>query len=81
MLMNVGSVMFRGIVAQVFSTGLIIKFEVLWCVAIQKPEVTHLHGSGALVFDRVVDDANHGGVVDMNQSGWLWMTQFGQGES
>ena len=81
MLMNVGRVMFRWIIAQVFLTGLIIKFEVFLCLAIQKPEVTHFHGTGLLAFDRIVDDSDRGGVVDVNRSGRLWMTQFGQGES
>ncbi len=81
MLMNVGGVMFRRIVAQVFLTGLIIKFEVFLRFAIQKPEVMHLHGLGALTFDHVVDYANHGGVVYVNRCLWLRMAQFGQGES
>ncbi len=65
MLMNVSRVVFRWIVAQVFLTGLIIKFEVFLCFAIQQPEVLHLHCTGTLAFDRVIDDANGGGVVDV----------------
>jgi hypothetical protein len=81
MLMNVGCVMFRWIIAKVFLTGLIIKFELFLYFAIQKPEVTYFHGAGSLAFDCVVDDSNRGGVVDENWRGRLWMTQFGQGES
>ena len=67
MLMNVGSVTFRWIVTQVFLSGLIIKFEVFLCVSIKMTEVTHLHGSGALAFDCVIDDVDRGGVVYVNR--------------
>ncbi len=65
--MNVGSVTFRWIVTQVFLSGLIKKIEVFLCFSVKKPEVTHLHGSGALAFDCVNDDADCGGVVYVNR--------------
>ncbi len=63
MLMNVGCVVFRRIIAHVFLFGLIIKFEILLSFPVQQPEVTHFHGSGALTFDSVIDNANGSSVV------------------
>jgi hypothetical protein len=71
MLINVSRVVFRWIVAQVFLTRLIIKFELFLCLAIQQPEVLHLHCTGTLAFDCVIDDANGSGVVDVNGCWWL----------
>jgi hypothetical protein len=81
MLMNVSRMVFRWIVAQVFLTGLIIKFEVFLCFAIQQPEVSHLHCTGTLAFDCVIDDANGSGVVNVNGCQWLWMAKFKEGKS
>jgi hypothetical protein len=81
MLMNVSRVVFRWIVAQVFLTWLIINFEVFLCFAIQQPEVPHLHCMGTLAFDRVIDDANDSGVVNVNECRWLWMAEFQEGKS
>ncbi len=76
MLMNVCCVVFRWIIAQVLLTRLIIKPEVLLCFSIQEPEISHLHRTGTLSFDSVVDDANSRGVVDVD-GGWrLWMPKF-----
>ena len=55
---------------------LIIKFEISLGFAIQEPEIAHLHGTGALAFDGVVDDADGGGVVDVYRSRRLRMAQF-----
>ncbi len=79
-LMGVSRVLFRWIVAQVFLTRLIIKFEVFLCFAIQQPEVTHLHCTAMLAFDCVIDDANSSGVVDVNGCRWLWMAEFKEGK-
>jgi hypothetical protein len=65
MLMDVGQVMFRRVVAQVFLPRLVIKFEVRLGNAIQQPEVTHFHCTGTLAFDSFVDDADSGSVIDM----------------
>jgi hypothetical protein len=81
MLMNVSRVVFRWIVAQVFLTGLIIKFEVILCFAIQQLEVPHLHCTGTLAFDCVNDNANGSGVVDVNGCPCLWMAEFQEGKS
>ncbi len=80
MLMNVSRVVFRWIVAQVVLTGLIIKFEVFLCFAIQQPEVPHLHCTGILAFDHVIDNANGSGVVNVNGCRWLWMAKFQEGK-
>ena len=69
LLMYVGRVVFRGIIAQVFLPGLIVKFELLLLFAIKKPEVLHLHCAGELMFDGIVDNANGGSVVYVN---WHW---------
>jgi hypothetical protein len=78
--MSVSYVVFRWIVAQIFLTGLIIKFEVFLCFTIQQPEVLHLHCTGTLAFDCVIDDANGSGGVDVNGCRWLWMAKFKEGE-
>ncbi len=80
MLVYVGSVVFRGIIAQVFLPRLIVKFEVLLSFPIKQPEVPHFHGTGALVFDGIVDNANGGSVVDVNRRRWLWVSEFGKSE-
>ena len=80
MLMNVSHVMFRWIVAQIFLTGLKIKFEVFLCFAIQQPEVPHLHCTGMLAFDRFIDNVNGSGVVNLNGCRWLWMAKFQEGK-
>ncbi len=81
MLMNVSRVVFRWIVAQVFLTRLIIKFEVFLCFAIQQPKVPHLHCTRTLAFDHVIDNANGSGVVNVNECWWLWMAEFQEGKS
>jgi hypothetical protein len=70
MLMNGSCVVFRWIVAQVFLTGLIIKFDFFLFFAIQQPEVPYSHCTGTLVFD-CIDDSNGSGVVNMNGCRWL----------
>ncbi len=80
MLMYVSHVVFRGIVAKVFLSGLIIKFEVFLHFAVKKPEVLHLHCAGALVFDGIVDNANGGSVVYVDRHQWLWVFKFGKSE-
>ncbi len=80
MLMNVSRVVFRWIVAQVFLTGPIIKFEKFLCFAIQQPEVLHLHCTGTLAFDCVIDKAKGSGVVDVDGCWWLWMAKFKEGK-
>ncbi len=78
--MNFSHVVFRCIVAQVFLTGLIIKFEVCLCFAIQQPEVLHLNCTGTLAFDCVIDNAIINGVVNVNGCWWLWMVKFKEGK-
>jgi hypothetical protein len=71
MLMYDSRVVFRGIVAQVFLSWLIVKFEVFLRFAVEKPEVSHLHCAGALGFDGIVDNANGGSVVYVDWRRWL----------
>ncbi len=61
--------------------GLVVKFEVLLHFTVKKPEVPHLHCSGALPFDGTVDNANGGSVVDVNRHRWLWVSEFGKSET
>jgi hypothetical protein len=65
MLVNVCSVVFRWITNQVLLTGLIINLEILLCFSIQEPEISHLHHTGMLSFDSVIDNSNSSGVVDV----------------
>ncbi len=81
MLVCVGRVVFRGIITQVFLSGLIVKFEVLLSFPIKQPEVPHFHGSGVLAFDGIVDNADGGRVVDVNRCWWLWVSEFGKSET
>jgi hypothetical protein len=80
MLMNVSRVVFRWIVAQIFLTGLIIKFKVFLCFGIQQQEVLHLHCTGMSAFDCVIDNSNGSGVVNVNGCQWLWMAKFKVGK-
>ncbi len=75
-LMYVGPVVFRRIIAQVFLSGHVIKFEIFLRFAIQQPEVMHFHGAGLLSLDGVVDDSNGSGVVDVYWRWQLWMAKF-----
>ncbi len=79
--MYVSCVVFRGIIAQVFLPGLIVKFEVFLHFAVKKPKVLHLHCAGALAFDGIVDNANGGSVVYVNWRWWLRVSKFGESET
>ncbi len=81
MLMYVGCVVFRGMVAQIFLPGLIVKFEVFLRFAVENPEVSHLHCAGALVFVGIVDNANGGSVLYVDRRWWLWVSKFGKSET
>jgi hypothetical protein len=81
MLMNVGYVVFGRIIAHVFLSGLIMKFEILLSFPIQQPEVTHSHGVGALAFDSVIDNANGSSVVNVYWCWRLWMPKLVQGKT
>jgi hypothetical protein len=67
MLMYVGRVVFRGIVTQVFLSGLIVKFEVFLRFAVKKPEVLHLLQGGSVVY--------------VNWHWWLWVSAFCKSET
>jgi hypothetical protein len=79
-LMNVGRVVFRRIIAHVFLSGLIMKFEILLSFSVQEPELTHFHGAGALLFDSVVDNANGSSIVNVYWCWRLWMPKLVQGK-
>ncbi len=81
MLMYVGREVFRGIVAQVFLSRLIVKFDLFLRFADEKPEVSHLHCAGALAFDGIVDNANGGIVVYVDWRWWLWVSKYGKSET
>jgi hypothetical protein len=81
MLMNVGCVVFRRIIAHVLLSGLIMKFEILLSFPVQQPEVMYFHSAGALAFDCVIDNANGSSVVNMHWCWRLWMPKLIQGKS
>ena len=81
MLINVSRVVFRRIIAYVFLSGLIMKFEILLSFPVQQPEVMHFHGTGALTFDSVIDNANGSSVVNVNWCWRLWMPKLVQGKT
>jgi hypothetical protein len=60
---------------------LVVKFEVLLHFTVKKPEVPYLHCLGALPFDGIVDNADGGSVVDVNQCRRLWVSEFGKSET
>jgi hypothetical protein len=60
---------------------LIVKYEVILCFIIKKPEVLHFHCTGALAFDGIVDNADGGIVVDVNWCRWLWVSEFSKSET
>jgi hypothetical protein len=76
MLMNVCCVVFRWIIAQILLTGLVTKPKLLLCFSIQEPEISHLHCTGTLSLDSVIDDANSSGVVNVDGCWRLWMPKF-----
>jgi hypothetical protein len=76
MLVDVSSVMFGWIIAQVFLAGLIMKFKVLLSFTVKEPEVSHLHCTGSLSFDGVVNNTNSSGVVNMDGCWRLGMPKF-----
>ncbi len=78
--MYVGRVVFRGIITEVFLPGLIVKFKVLLRFAIEKLEVLHFYCTGALASDGIVNIADGGSVVYVNQRWWLWVSDFGKSE-
>ena len=44
------------------------------------PEIVLFHGAGAVFLDGVVGNARGRGVVTMDWGGWLWVSQFLEGE-
>ncbi len=66
MFVNVCGVVFRWIIAQVLLTRLLINLAILLCFSIQEQEISHLHCTGTLLFDSVIDDANSNGVVNVD---------------
>jgi hypothetical protein len=47
---------------------------------ITNSEIPHLHQMGALTFNGVVYNANSGGIVAMDRSFGLWMSQLFKGQ-
>ncbi len=60
---------------------MIVKFEVVLCFTIKKPEVSHFHCTGALAFDGIVVNADGGSVVDVNWCWWLWVSKLCKSET
>ena len=80
MSMNVSCVVFRRVIAHVFLSRLIMKFEIRLSFLVQQPEVMHFHGAGALTFDSVIDNANGSSVANVYWCWRLWMPKLVQGK-
>ena len=74
-------VVFGVIIAHVFKVGMPMDSKLFACNLIGNPEVTHLHGTGALAFYGVVGNAGCGGVVAVDLSRGLRMAEFMENES
>lgn len=59
------------IIFKIFLPSMIMKSEVFMGFSVKEPKITHLHRSGTLAFNRVIDNPNYGGVVNVNRCCWL----------
>ena len=71
-----GGMMFGEVVGEVFGSWRPVNDELLLLDAIFDPVETHVHGSGAALFHRVVDDAGCCGVVGFDWRGWLRVAEL-----
>ena len=71
-----GGVMLGVIVAHVLEAGMPMYMELFAGNLVRNPEVTHLHGMGALAFNSVVGNAGGSRVVAVNGRGWLGVAEF-----
>ena len=69
------------IVAHVLLTWLIAGTHDSLCFLTQQPKILHVHCTGSLPLDCVVDNSYCGGVIDMNWCGGLGVSHLLQGES
>ena len=68
--------MFGVVVAHVLEAGMPMYTELFAGNLVRNPEVSHLHGTGALVFNSVVGNAGGSRVVAVNGRGWLGVAKF-----
>ena len=66
------------IVAQVSDSGLPVDEELTLARAVAYPIKPHIDRFQSFVLDGVVSEAVSGGVVDLDWSGRLWVTQFAE---
>ena len=71
---------FRRKIANVLMSRVVPDFEHALHVLTQQPKIPHIHCTRTLPFDRVIDDTDGGGVVDMDGGGRLWVPHFLQDE-
>jgi hypothetical protein len=76
MLINISRVIFGRVVTQVLLTGLIIESKESLSFTIKEPEISHFHCALLLLFDGNINNAHSCGVVNVDESWWLWMTKF-----
>jgi hypothetical protein len=74
-------VMLGVVVAHVFEAGVPVDTELIAGNLVRNPEVTHLHGMGALAFYSVVGNPSSGGVVTVYGGGWLGVAEFMEDEA
>ncbi len=69
-------VMFGVVIGEVFLAGVPFDVELVPCNLVGDPKVSHFHGSRALALDGVVSNAGGGGVITMDWSCWLLVSEF-----
>ena len=75
-LMVLGTMVFRDVVAKVFYAGVPKDFDVFVGCLIHDPEIPHFHGPGALAFDGVIGYADSRGVVAVDGGSRLRMAHL-----
>ncbi len=80
-LMDVGRMMFGGIVTQILFAGLIVETEEALSFGIEEPKVAHFHSMRLLAFDGVVHNADRGSIVNVNGNGRLGVAKFFEDKS
>ncbi len=76
MLMDVGRMMFGGIVTQILLAGLIVETGEALSFSIEEPKVAHFHSTRSLAFYGVVHNADRGSIVNVNGNGRLGVAKF-----
>jgi hypothetical protein len=62
------------IISKIFLSRVPSDVILILCNLVTNPKITHLHQTGALLFDRIICDANGSGIVAIDRGLGLWMS-------